>query len=810
MAVGFDVTERRRAEKALAASEARFRTALSASPVPMALGDEAQRITFVNAALSRALGYTTEEIPTLTEWWERAYPDPEYRNEMRTAWQAESERVARTGGVFTPTEAVVRCADGTDKILLISAAALGDEAGGILVSMYDVTESRRAQHELAMSEERFATAFRASPDAVNMNRLSDGRYLEINEGFTAITGYTTDDVAGKSSLDLGIWADPADREKLVEGLTAHGAVHNLEARFVCKDGRDITGLMSAHLVELDGEPCVLSVTRDITERKQAQDALIQSEERYRAISEAVSSFVYSCDGEPGGVHQVEWMAGAVEEVTGYTFGEIKERSCWRFIVLPEDEALFDSGITNLEPGQTATVEFRIVRPDGAVRWLRSSASAQWMSGCDPVRRVVGACEDITERKRLDEALQQRLVALTQPSDVSGGLTFHDLFDVEEIQAVQDAFAAATGVASVITAPDGSPITRPSNFRRLCSEVIRKTDKGYANCCRSDAEIGRPSQQGRPVVQACLSGGLWDAGTAIMAGGEHVANWLIGQVLDADCDAERMLRYADEIGADPEDYRSALAEVPVMTVDQFERIAQSMYLIASKLSVIAYQNVQQARFITEIMRAKQELALEQERGIRSLRNALSSVVEIVSQVTETRDPYTAGHQRRVAELAARIAQTMGMSAQEIDEIRIASLVHDVGKMGVPAEILTKPGRLSDIEFDIIKGHSEAGHKIITSARLEGPIAEIVLQHHERCDGSGYPRGLTADALLPAARVLMVADVVEAMILHRPYRPGLGQDAALAEIENGAGRLYDANVAAVCLEVFRQQGFTFALD
>lgn len=807
--VGFDVTARTRAEEALAASEARFRKALSASPVPMALADGEQNITFMNGSLHRALGYTIEDIPNLAQWWLRAYPDPEYRRSIKEAWQSELERVASTGDVFTPIEAHVRCADGTDKIMLISDAALGDRRDGFVAAMYDVTESRRAQQALAASEARFATAFRASPDAMIISRLSDGRCLEINEGLTEITGFTAEEVVGKTSMDIRIWNDPADRQRLVEELTALGTVSNLEAQFRRKDGRVITVLMSAHLVELDGEPCILSVSRDISERKRDQDALRDSEARYRAVSETVTSFVYSYLWDSSGVHHVDWMAGALEEVTGYTFEDVRKHGCWRFMVLPEDIELFDANHFELHPGQRATVELRIVRADGAIRWLRSSARGQAVGGGTAARRVVGACEDITERKRLDEALQRRVVALTQPPSEVGGLTFHDVFDVNEIQAIQDAFATATGVASVITAPDGSPITRPSNFRRLCDQIIRGTDKGLQNCCDSDAAIGRGVPTG-PIVQTCLSGGLWDAGAAITAGGEHIASWLIGQVLDEGSNPEQMLQYADEIGVDREAYRAALSEVPVMAQEQFRLIAESMHLIASRLSVIAYQNVQQARFITEHARVERELAQEQERGLERLRNTLYSVVEIVSQVTETRDPYTAGHQRRVAELAVRIAETMGLPAADVDEIRIAALVHDIGKMGVPAEILTKPGKLSDIEFEIIKSHSEAGHKIITSARLEGAIAEIVLQHHERCDGSGYPSGLTAGDLLQGARVLMVADVVEAMMLHRPYRPGLGQEAALDEIEQGAGRLYDADVAAACLEVFREQGFAFTQD
>ncbi len=175
--------------------------------------------------------------------------------------------------------------------------------------------------------------------------------------------------------------------------------------------------------------------------------------------------------------------------------------------------------------------------------------------------------------------------------------------------------------------------------------------------------------------------------------------------------------------------------------------------------------------------------------------------------ETRDPYTAGHERRVSQLAMRIAEEMGLPADEIEAIRIAALIHDVGKISVPAEILSRPGELTVMEFDLIKEHAEAGYRILASANMEAPISEMVYQHHERCDGSGYPRGLREDELLVGAKVLAVADVVEAMSSHRPYRAAIGVEPALAEVERGAGQLFDAVVVETCLRIFREQGFVF---
>ena len=200
--------------------------------------------------------------------------------------------------------------------------------------------------------------------------------------------------------------------------------------------------------------------------------------------------------------------------------------------------------------------------------------------------------------------------------------------------------------------------------------------------------------------------------------------------------------------------------------------------------------------------------ELERLLAQQVESLWATIDVVGQVVETRDPYTAGHQRRVSELSERIAEEMGMSSDEIEEIRIAGLLHDVGKISVPAEILSKPGRLTPAEFELIKGHAEVGYTILSTANFAGTITKMVLQHHERCDGSGYPKGLGAAELLLGAKVLAVADVVEAMMSHRPYRPALGIEPALTEIERGAGALYDAGVVATCVSCFRERGFVFS--
>ena len=197
----------------------------------------------------------------------------------------------------------------------------------------------------------------------------------------------------------------------------------------------------------------------------------------------------------------------------------------------------------------------------------------------------------------------------------------------------------------------------------------------------------------------------------------------------------------------------------------------------------------------------------EQSAERLQRSMETTVQVIASTVEMRDPYTAGHQRRVAELATAIARELGLSEDQVHAVHLAGVVHDLGKIHIPAEILSKPGRLSAVEFELIKSHPEAGYDILKGVDFPWPIAQIVFQHHERLDGSGYPRGLEADEILLEARILTVADVVEAMSSHRPYRPSLGVEPALQEISAKAGRCYDADVVRACLALFREKGFAF---
>ena len=233
----------------------------------------------------------------------------------------------------------------------------------------------------------------------------------------------------------------------------------------------------------------------------------------------------------------------------------------------------------------------------------------------------------------------------------------------------------------------------------------------------------------------------------------------------------------------------------------------MLLLSNKISHEPYSN--EERKLLQSVSAKVAVNIDNAHlyeGIKrkhgELQKAMDGVIHAVSLVMETRDPYTAGHQRRVAELARAIAKEMGLSEWQIMGIHIAGLLHDVGKVAVPAEILSKPGKINQYEFSIIKNHCRVGYEILQRIDFPWPVTQVILQHHERLDGSGYPEGLSGEDIVLEARILGVADVVEAMSSHRPYRPALGLDCALQEISQASGILYDSEVVDACLKLLKK--------
>jgi len=248
------------------------------------------------------------------------------------------------------------------------------------------------------------------------------------------------------------------------------------------------------------------------------------------------------------------------------------------------------------------------------------------------------------------------------------------------------------------------------------------------------------------------------------------------------------------------------EIPILKVEFRGRCKDGREVLVSAHGTLGHHNGQPMLIgvlldITEQRRAEQQIKLH----VAQLEAAVMRTVEVATTLSEIRDPYTAGHERRVAEIAVAIGAELGFDARRQQGLRIAGSLHDVGKISIPSEILSKPGKLTAVEYLMVKGHPQASYEILKNVEFPWPVAQVALQHHERMDGSGYPQGLKGEEILFEARIMSVADVVEAMSSHRPYRAGLGIDKALTELERGRGSAYDPVVVDACLKLFRENGY-----
>jgi putative nucleotidyltransferase with HDIG domain len=248
------------------------------------------------------------------------------------------------------------------------------------------------------------------------------------------------------------------------------------------------------------------------------------------------------------------------------------------------------------------------------------------------------------------------------------------------------------------------------------------------------------------------------------------------------------------GGDPSEYE----------IDIVRKTGEVRSLLVSRKPILWDSRPQFQSIYQDITERKKAEAKANE-ALHSLRKAYAGIIQVLSIASEVRDPYTAGHQRRVSDLARTIAQEMGLPPERVEGIRLAGIIHDIGKLSIPAEILSKPTILSKIEYTLVQSHVQIGHDILKDIDFAWPIAKMILLHHERMDGSGYPQGLKGDEILLESRILAVADVIEAMASHRPYRASLGIEAALKEIEKGRGALFDSAVVAACLRTFREKGY-----
>ncbi|HBT87255.1 PocR ligand-binding domain-containing protein [Desulfobacter sp.] len=500
--------------------------------------------------------------------------------------------------------------------------------------------------------------------------------------------------------------------------------------------------------------------KEIVRRKTVEEELRRSRERLGMALSGANEGIWDWYIQKDTVFfddRYYTMAGYEPNEFPETFGEFAKR------IHAEDIERTKSAIDRYLAGELKAykVEFRFLRKDGTYMWIQAKGKIVSRDVEGAPLRFVGLHADITERKRMAEALDNRILALTQPLGDVSDIAFEDLFNLTDIQQLQDLYAKAFGVAAIITHPDGTPITQPSNFTDLCEKIIRNTKKGCEKCKYSDSMIGRHNPDG-PNIMACLSAGLWNAGTAISVGGRHIANWLIGQVRNDALDQNKIIAYAHEIGANENDFRAAYLQVPIMSKAQFENAANVLFAVTRQLSLTAYQNVQQARFISQHNKDEEEL--------RKLRNYLSNIINSMPSMLVAVDG-----EGRVTQWNRQAEQVTGLNfkdahaqplakvfpglADEMKNIRTSILERRVIKSPKVSRKVAQEICYEDIIiFPLVANGVEGAVIRVDNVTERVRMEEMMIQSEKMLSVGGLAAGMAHEINNPLAAMMQTAQVM----------------------------------------------------
>ena len=587
----------------------------------------------------------------------------------------------------------------------------------VCVVLLDLELRIKAEDALQDREARYRMLFEHSPDGIVIIDPATARPLEFNETAHRQLGYSREDFAALSIFDLEVDETQEETRSRITHVIQEGEA-DFETRQRTKQGEIRNVHVTAQIIEISGKQVYHCIWRDITKRERAEEALRESEERFRRIFEEAHLGIVitspSFTFEKANPAFCRMMGYSADELRSMTFADITHPDH-----LKQDmENVKKVGRGELPFYQT---EKRYINKSGKVLWGDLIVSSIHDKH-GVLRYYLSLVNDITERKQAEEALREseerfRMIASNTPDHI----------------LMQDRQLRYTFVVN-------------PQLGLTEQDMIGKTDYDFL----SKEEAERLTQVKTRVLES--------------SNPFHFETSLISKAGEAEFfDGSFSPKFNTNGHVD---------------------------------GLIGY-----FRNVTKRKRTEEEL----QHTLESLRKAVGTTIQVMVSAVESRDPYTAGHQIRSADLARAIATEMGLPQDKIEGIRMAGSIHDIGKLSIPAEILSKPTKLSEIEFSLIKEHARKGYEMLKDVESPWPLAEIVYQHHERMDGSGYPRNLKGEEILIEARILAVSDVVEAMASHRPYRPGLGIDAALNEIEKNRGILYDSAVADACLRLFREKVF-----
>ncbi|MBZ0105321.1 MAG: PAS domain S-box protein [Sulfuricella denitrificans] len=639
---------------------------------------------------------------------------------------------------------------------------------------YALLKARGERERQALAAHYASMVQNANDIVLLMNQ--DGRIIEANARAEQIYGYTREQLLTLNIRDL---RTTASRDKLDSQWREVEARDGLvfETEHQRQDGSSFPVEVSARSIDIDGERYHQDFIRDISERREAQRLVeagrLQVEHarhEWETVFDAVSDPIFLHDAE----FRIIRANLAYARTAGKDIHEIIGQAYWK--IFPQLDGPLDSCLNarHLEREDQEGFE---------------AGERSYVSRSFPIhdQKATGfsvhILEDVTERKRAQTLLQRSMKAMATLS---------------------------AGNTALVHAAD-----EQSLLDEMCRIIVetgsyRLAWVGYA---QDDAE-----KSIRPMAQAGFEQGYLDA-VQISWADTPRGRGPGGQALRSG-----RTSIARDILTDPgfEPWREdavarGYAACTCLPLKEGEQVFGVLCIYSGSTDAFTGEEI---RLLEEmagdlafgILTLRNDLKRQDAENARSktlerLRQAMEDTIGIIAATLERRDPYTAGHQRRVAQLGVAIAKELGLPTADIEGIHFGGLIHDLGKIAVPAEILSKPGKLTDIEFSLIKAHAQTGYEIVKEVDFPWPVAEMVHQHHERLDGSGYPQGLKGEAIILNARILAVADVVEAMSSHRPYRPSLGVDTALAEIEKNRGKFYDPEITDACVRLFREKGFSF---
>jgi PAS domain S-box-containing protein len=682
----------------------------------------------------------------------------------------------REGPVFTQEDLAL-----VEQLAAQAAIAI-ENARLYAAAQQEIAERKRAEESLRESEQRYRLLFERSLAGV-YRTSPDGQVLDCNAAFARILGYDSrEEAIGCQAQDF--YFDDAEREAFIEQLREQGEVTNAEFRLRRKDGSVVWVLENSNLIEgEEGAPAFLQGTFfDITERKRAEEELIRLS---NAVKMSTDSIVVS---------DLEAKIIDVNEATLKMYGtddkkDLIGRNSFDLIA-PEDRGKALAGMEEVhERGYVRSRKYYIITEDGSRIPVEINTALMKDADGKPIG-FVGVSRDITERKRAERLLR----ALNEAARA-----------MEQALTPEEIFAAVTGQFKKLNFSCTVLLTDESQKR-----LLPKYFSYEARAIRTAEKlVGLKAEDFSIPVEAvdAYRKVIRERETVFVESTEEVVRQLLpGPAKRLARQIARMLKVSKSIDAPLIVEDEIIGLLLVQSDDLTEEDIPSITAFAHQMAA-AWRKARLMQDLKGSLAERKRAQEELRQSYVKLQRALEGTVNALVSAIEMRDRYTAGHQRRVTQLACAIADEMGLPEERIEGLRMAGLIHDLGKINVPAEILSKPGRLDDIEYGLVKAHPQVGYDILKSIDFPWPVAEIVLQHHERMDGSGYPQGLSGQDILLEARILAIADVVEAMASHRPYRPAHRLDRALEEISQNKGTLYDPEAVDACLRLFTEKGFEF---